>query len=421
MDHPRSSRRAWLSSGLLALALAFGSLVSFTAQAAEPLKIGFSMALSGGLAGAGKAALIAMEIWKDDVNAKGGLLGRKVEFVYYDDATNPATVPGIYTKLLDVDKVDLVVSSYGTNEISPAMPIVMRKGLVFPSLFGLAVNDQFHYDRYFQIMPAGPEPKLDWSKGFFELAMEQSPKPKSVAIIAADSDFALAAAAGARENAQKAGLKIVYDKTYPPGTPDFTPIVRAIQAENPDLVYVASYPPGSVGMVKAAREVGLKAKMFGGGMVGLQFAGIQKNLGPMLDNIVNYHFWVPAKTLNFPGINVFLKKYEEAAKGKGVDPLGQYLPPYAYAYMQVLGEAIEATKSLDQAKLAEYMHDHTFSTVVGKVRFAKNGEWAQTRVLMTQFRNVKPNDLDQFRKDGTQVVLYPKQWKSGNMVYPFNE
>lgn len=417
----RSFMRASLASGVIALAAATGSLISFPAQAAKPLKIGFSMALSGGLAGAGKAALIAMEIWKDDINKKGGLLGRPVQFVYYDDATNPSTVPGIYTKLLDVDKVDLVVSSYGTNEISPAMPIVMRKKLVFPSLFGLAVNDQFHYNRYFQIMPAGPVPKVDWSRGFFELAAEQHPKPKTVAILAADSDFALAGAAGAKENAKKYGFKVVYDKTYPPGTPDFTPIVRAIQAAKPDLVYVASYPPGSVGMVKAAREVGLKAKMFGGGMVGLQFAGIQKNLGPMLDNIVNYHFWVPAKTLNFPGVNEFLKKYEVAAKGKGVDPFGQYLPPYAYAYMQVLGQAIEATHGIDQAKLAAYMHKHTFSTVVGKVKFGKNGEWAHTRVLMTQFRNIKPNDIDQFRKEGKQVVLYPKQWKSGKIVYPFNE
>jgi len=421
MNKRRSFMRASLTSGVVALAVAFGSLVSFPAQAAKPIKIGFSMALSGGLAGAGKAALIAMNIWKDDINKKGGLLGRPVEFVYYDDATSPSTVPGIYTKLLDVDKVDLVVSSYGTNEISPAMPIVMRKKLVFPSLFGLAVNDQFNYNRYFQIMPAGPHPKLDWSRGFFQLAAEQKPKPETVAIIAADSDFALAAAAGAKENAKKFGFKIVYDKTYPPGTPDFTPIVRAIQATQADLVFVASYPPGSVGIVKAAREIGLKAKMFGGGMVGLQFAGIQKNLGPMLDNIVNYHFWVPAKTLNFPGINEFLKKYEEAAKGKGVDPLGQYLPPYAYAYMQVLGDAVEATHGLDQAKLAAYMHSHTFNTVVGKVRFAKNGEWARTRMLMTQFRNVKPNDLDQFRKEGTQVVLYPREWKSGKMVYPFNE
>ena len=150
-------------AGVVPLALAASALVSAPAHAQKPLKIGFSMALTGGLAGAGKAALIAMEIWREDVNKKGGLLGRPVEFVYYDDATQPAKVPPIYTKLLNVDKVDLVVSSYGTNEIAPAMPIVMRKKLVFPSLFGLAVNDEFKYDRYFQIMPAGPEPKTDWS------------------------------------------------------------------------------------------------------------------------------------------------------------------------------------------------------------------------------------------------------------------
>ena len=130
------------------------------------------MALTGGLAGAGKPALIAMEIWRDDINAKGGLLGRPVEFVYYDDQTQPANVPKIYTKLLNVDNVDLVVSGYGTNLIAPAMPIIMRKSMVFMSLFGSAANEQFNYDRYFQIMPAGPEPKEDWSRPFIQLATD---------------------------------------------------------------------------------------------------------------------------------------------------------------------------------------------------------------------------------------------------------
>ena len=100
---------------------------------------------------------------------KGGLLGRPVEFVYYDDQTTPANVPKIYTKLLNVDNVDLVVSGYGTNSIAPAMPVVMRKKLVFMTLFGLAANEEYNYDRYFQIMPAGPNPKVDWSRGFIQL------------------------------------------------------------------------------------------------------------------------------------------------------------------------------------------------------------------------------------------------------------
>jgi branched-chain amino acid transport system substrate-binding protein len=407
-----------LRSGFAAAAMI---LIACSAQAAEPIKIGFSMALTGGLAGAGKAALIAMEIWEKDINAKGGLLGRPVKLVYYDDSTSPSKVPGIYTKLLNVDKVDLVVSSYGTNEIAPAMPIVMRKGLVFMSLFGLSVNDRFNYDRYFQIMPAGPEPKEDWSRGFFDIAMKQNPKPTTVALLSADAEFARNAVAGARKHAKRLGLKIVYDKTYPPKTADFSPVVRALKAAKADLIYVGSYPPGSIGLVKSANELGLKAKMFGGGMVGLQFAAIMKNLGPMLNGIVNYDFWVPEPTLNFAGIETFLKKYQAAAKGKGVDPLGHYLPPYAYAYMQILGDAVNKVGSLDQAKLAAYIHATTFDTVVGKVKFAKNGEWARTRTLQVQFRDIKPNNLEQFTKPGTRVILYPDDVKSGNVQYPYKQ
>ena len=387
----------------------------------KPIKIGFSMALTGPLAGAGKAALIAMQIWKDDINKKGGLLGRPVEFIYYDDATSPSKVPGIYSKLLNIDKVDLVVSSYGTNEISPAMPLIMKKKLVFMALFGLAVNDKFKYDRYFQIMPAGPVPKDDWSRGFFELAMAQNPKPKSVALLSEDAEFARNAVAGARRNAKSLGLNIVYDKTFPFGSPDVLSVMRAIIASKAELVYIGSYPGGSTNLVKAANELGLKAKMFGGGMVGLQFAGIQKNLGPMLNGIVNYDFWVPEPTLNFKGVNEFLKKYQAAAKGKGVDPYGHYLPPYAYAYLQVLGDAVNKVGSLDQKKIAEYIHKTTFDTVVGPVKFGKNGEWEKTRTLQVQFRDVAPNNLEQFNKPGKRIVLYPSSVKSGDIVYPYKK
>lgn len=407
-------------SGVVAATMAVSLVGAPVVKAAEPIKIGFSMALTGGLAGAGKAALIAMEIWREDVNKAGGLLGRQVEFVYYDDATSAAKVPGIYSKLLDVDKVDLVVSSYGTNLIAPAMPIVIKRKLVFPSLFGLAVNDRFKYNNYFQIMPAGPVPKVDWSRGFFEVAMAQTPKPKTVALLAADSEFAKNAVAGARTLAKQAGLKIVYDRTYPPGkTADFTPIVRAIMATNADIVYVGSYPPGSSGMVKAAHELKMKAKMFGGGMVGLQYASFQKNLGPMLNGIVNYDFWVPASTLNFPGVEAFLKKYQAAAEGKGVDPLGHYLPPYAYAYLQVLGQAVQAVGSLDNAKLGAHMRKTTYDTVVGPVKFGSNGEWAKSRALQVQFRGIEGNDLAQFAKEGSRVVLYPKSVANGNIQYPY--
>ena len=413
----RFFRQLVLAIAALAVVVAYSPQVS--AQSGKPIKIGFSMALTGVLGAGGKSALIAMEIWRDDVNKKGGLLGRPVELVYYDDATTPAKVPAIYTKLLNVDKVDLVVSSYGTDVIAPAMPIVMRSGKVFMGLFGLDVNHKFKYDRYFQIMPAGPNPAQDWSRGFFDIAKEKG--LKSVAIAGADAEFAQNAVKGARANAKQDGLNIVYDKSFPPSTADFTPILRAIQATNPDIIYFGSYPANSVGIVKAANELGLKAKLVGGGMVGLQFAAIMKNLGPGLNNLVNYDFWVPAKTLKFPGIEEFLKKYQAAAAGKGVDLLGHYLPPWAYAYMQVLGQSVEATKSLDDKKLAEYIHKTTFNTVVGPVKFGKNGEWATSRALMIQFRGIKANNMDQFKMEGTRVVLKPDTVKSGDIMFPYKK
>ena len=414
--------RGWVLVGAFIGALVLLGGWAPGAQAAQPIKIGFGMALTGGLAANGKAALMAMEIWREDINKKGGLLGRPVEFVYYDDQTKPATVPGIYTKLLDVDKVDFVVSGYGTNLIAPALPIVMERKLVFPGLFGLGNNEKFKYPYYFQIMPAGSNPTVDWSRGFFELAAKQTPKPTTVALVGADAEYPHNALAGARENIKKHGLKVVYDATYPPATVDFTPVVRAIKATNPDIVFVASYPPDSNGMVLAAHEVGLRPKLFGGGMVGLQFAAFQTKLGPKLNGIVNYDFWVPEPTLNFPGINDFLKKYQAQAEKAGVDPLGHYLPPWAYGYVQVLGQAIEATKSLDQQKVGEYIRGHEFDTLVGKVKFAPhNGEWSKSRTLQVQFQNVRGTDIAQFRGPGKRVVLYPEEWKSGSLIYPYSE
>jgi branched-chain amino acid transport system substrate-binding protein len=204
--------------------------------AADPIKIGFSMALTGAIAGNGKAALLATQMWADDQNAKGGLLGRPVELIYYDDQSNPSLVPGIYNKLFDIDKVDLVISGYGTNIIGPAMPVVMKHNKVFMSLAGLRVNEQFRYDKYFQIQPLGPDAHLTFAQGFFEVAMTMDPKPKTVAISVADSEFPQTAAIGAREWAKKYGLDISYDRSFPPNAVDFAPTVRAIQAAKPDIV-----------------------------------------------------------------------------------------------------------------------------------------------------------------------------------------
>ena len=391
------------------------------AQSGEPIKIGFSMAMTGGLGPNGKSALLAEKIWEEDINAKGGLLGRPVKLIYYDDQTQPATVPGIYTKLLDVDKVDIIMGGYATNMLAPAMPIVMQRNKLFIGLLGLAVNSEFNYPNYFVMIPSGPDPKPSFTKGFFDTAMEQDPKPTTVAIVAADAEFAVNASDGARENAKKAGLKIVYDQRYPPSTTDFATIVRAIQATNPDLLIICSYPPDSVGMVLAINEIGFKPKMVGGAMVGLQNTAIKMKLGPLLNGFTNYDFWLPVPKMMFPGNEEFMKKYQARSAAEGVDALGYYMAPQAYAQFQVLEQAITATKSLDDQKLADYIRSNTFQTVVGYVKFGKGGEWAESRVVQTQFQTVKGNDIEQFRNAASQVVISPSGFTSGKVIYPFEK
>ncbi len=422
MPHGAKWRSPRRSAGAV-LALLTGALLATTAsaQTGEPIKIGYSMAMTGGLGPNGKSALLAQKIWEEDINAKGGILGRPVKLIYYDDQTNPATVPGIYTKLLDVDKVDLIIGGYGTNMLAPAMPVVMQRGKVFIGLLGLGVNTEFKYPKYFVMIPSGPDPKPAFTKGFFDIAMAQNPKPKTVAIVAADAEFSANASDGARENAKAAGLQIVYDKKYPPATTDFAPIVRAIAATNPDLLNINSYPPDSVGMVRAVNEIGLKPKMIGGGMVGLQNTSLKAQLGPLLNGIVNYDFWLPVPNMMFPGVADLMKKYQARAAAEGVDLLGYYMAPQAYAQMQVLAEAVEATKSLNDDKIAENMRTATFKTVLGDIKFDKSGEWAQSRVLQIQFQNVKGTDPMQFKEMGTQVVLTPAEYASGQVIYPYEK
>jgi len=155
-------------------------------------------------------------------------------------------------------------------------------------------------------------------------------------------------------------------------------------------------------------------------MVGLHFTALLTKLGPKLNGIVDYGFWVPEPSMKNAGVESFLQKYQPEATKAGVDPLGFYLPPWAYAMMQVLGQAVEGTKGLDQQKLADYIHATEFDTIVGKVKFGADGEWAKSRMVTLQFQNIKGGDAEQFKHPGKQVVIFPDELKSGALIYPYS-
>ena len=214
-------------------------------------------------------------------------------------------------------------------------------------------------------------------------------------------------------------LKVVYDQSYPPNTVDFSSIARNIKVLNPDLVYIASYPPDTAGMLRATYEVGLSAKMLGGGMVGLQYAALKQQFGAQLNNLVDYDYYAPEPTMKFAGLDAVLKKYRAQAASAGVDVLGLYIPPYAYAEMQILEQTVKAVGGFDDAKMAEYMHKTKFKTVVGDIKFGKLGEWDPGRELLVQYQNIKGNDVYQFEEAGKQVILFPPELKSGELRVPF--
>src|SRR5215468_5901909 len=407
-------RRTVIGWATAALVLGLSSVAS---AEEPPIKIGMSMPQTGGLAGGGKSSLLGIEIWRDDVNAKGGLLGRKVQLVVYDDKSSASETPAIYAKLLDVDKVDLLFAPYGTVPTAPIMPLVKQRGLLLMGNFSFQVNSKVHHDMWFNNAPWGPADS--WANGF--LTLGQKAGGKTVALLSSDQEFAQNIVTTARDVTKKIGLQVVFDQAYPPSTAEFSSIIRALNAAKPDIVFVASYPPDSAAILKAVNEIGVgdNVKIFGGAMVGLQFAAVMENLGSLLNGVVNYNSWLPEPSMYFDGTKDFFEKYTKRAVEAKVDPLGYYIAPYGYAMGQMIEQAVKATKSLDQKALAKYLRENEHKTIVGTIAYGEDGEWKESATLEAQFRGIKDKNIDQFRSSGKQVILFPEKLKTGDLITPF--
>src|SRR5580700_6947345 len=384
-----------------------------------PIRIGYCLSLSGVLASNGKTAQLAHQIWQENINQNGKLLGRPVELVCLDDQTNPNLVADLYKRLLDVEKVDVVVGGYGDNSVAPAMPLIMERKKFFLGLMALAVNAKFHYPQYFVMIPTGPHPNLALTEGFFQVAGQQRPRPETVAILVADAPFSQSPTQGAKENLARQGMRVVFEGKYPLSTADFTPYMEDLKRINPDVLFLCSYINDSIGLIKAINAVGLSPKVVGGAMIGPQNGVVKTELGPFLNGLVNYEYWLPVPALTNPQIQSLIATYQSRAEKAGADPLGYYVAPLAYAQLQVLEQAVRAIGSLDDAALSDYARKATFDTVVGKVKFGEGGGLAQPRVLTVQFQNIESNDISEFKKPNTQAVVYPSETASASVIYPY--
>jgi branched-chain amino acid transport system substrate-binding protein len=384
-----------------------------------PIRIGYCLSLTGPLADNSRSARLAHEIWRDDINRRGGLLGRPVEFVCHDDHADASHVPGLYKRLIDEDRVDLVIGGYGTNTVLPAMRLIMERQRFFLGLMGLGVNNTLAYPNYFAMIPTGPDPNAALTEGFFALAAEQSPRPATVALLSADAEFSRNPVLGAKANSEKYGFRIVHEATYPLTTNDFKPVIDAVAESACDLLFLCSYLGDSIGLVRCIQTHPFRPKMVGAGMIGPQSTAVKSALGPLLNGFVNYEYWVPVPKMIFPGVREMLNTYQARAADAGVDRLGHYMAPLAYSQMQVVAQAVEAAGGFDDNALATFTRNTTFNTVMGEVKFGKNGEWAHPRVLQVQFQGIAGHDADQFKDGSRQVVVTPNSMASGQLIYPY--
>jgi branched-chain amino acid transport system substrate-binding protein len=385
----------------------------------SPIRIGYCLSLTGPLADNSRSAQLTHEIWREEINRQGGLLGQPVEFVRYDDHADASQVPGIYKRLMDEDRVDLVIGGYGTNTVLPAMPLIMERKRFFVGLMGLGVNNTLGYPNYFAMIPTGPNPNAALTEGFFALAGEQSPRPATVALVSADAEFSRNPILGAKANAKKYDFKIVHEATYPLATVDFTPVIDAAAKSDCDLLFLCSYLADSIGLVRAINANPLRPKMVGGGMIGPQNTAVKTALGGLLNGFVNYEYWQPVPKMMFPGVQQFLNTYQARANDAKVDPLGHYMAPLAYAQMQVVAHAVESTGGFDDASLGAHTRSTTFDTVMGAIKFGVNGEWAEPRVLQVQFQGITGHGVDQFQTGSRQIVVSPPDFASGELQFPY--
>jgi branched-chain amino acid transport system substrate-binding protein len=300
---------------------------------------------------------------------------------------------------------------------APIMPMVKQRGLLLIGNFSFQVNSKVQHDMWFNNAPWGPPDS--WPDSFLEIA--QKAGAKSVAFLSADQEFAQNLVVIARDVAKKRNMPVVFDQAYPPNTVEFSGIVRSLKAAKPDIVYVASYPPDSAGILRAVNEIGIgdDVKLFGGGMVGLQFGAVMENLGSLLNGVVNFNTWLPEQSMYYDGTKDFFEKYTKRAIAAKVDPLGYYLAPFGYVSGQLLEAAVNATKSLDQKGIAKYLHANEVKTIAGPIAFAADGERKETATLQAQFRGIVDKNIEQFRSSGKQVILFPDKFKSGDLISPY--
>jgi branched-chain amino acid transport system substrate-binding protein len=400
-----------LAAGLLAIAGVASFSADGPALAQTSVKIGYALSRTGpNTGGAAVTTLPNYEMWVKEVNAAGGLkLGDKrvpIEVVQYDDRSSAEEAARALERLITQDKVDFILPPWGTGLNLAVGPILNKAG--YPHLASTAVSDR------------APELAKRWPNSFWllgtgagaahtrvELLVKLRTEGKigdTVAMVSVADGFGIDLSAAARPALAKANFKLAYDKTYPVGTQDLSPLVNEAKALNPDVFIAFSYPPDTLGLTEQARIAGFNPKIFYTG-VGTAFPLYKGKFGANTEGVMGIGGW----NGDSPAIKDYLARHK-ASSANGAEP-DRWASSVTYASLQMLQQAIERVGKIDRAAVIKDLQTGTFDTVIGKVKLENNlptkywwvGQWQGG-----EFYGIGPAT-----NEGARTPIIPKPaWKA---------
>ena len=366
-------------------------------EAQGPIRIGASLSLTGTYAKLGRNQHEGYKLCEKDLNAKGGLLGRKIEFVVYDDQSTPATAVRLYEKLITEDKVEGVMGPYSSpvTEASVNVTEKYKKVMVAPlaattSIFKRPPDKKRHY--VFMVI----SPAEVYLEGLIDTAAKRG--LKTVAVVNEDTLFSKAAASGAVELAKKRGMQVVFQEAYPKGNTDFSALLTKVKSLNPDVIAAATYFDDAVALTRQMRELDVNPKAYGV-TVGGDLPEFYDTLKTSADFIYGATQW--EHVLPYPGNTEFFEAYK---KEFGHEP--SYHSAAGYAGCLVYTEAVKRAASLDADRVREQLFKLEMRTVFGEYKVDQDGFQVAHKMVTFQWQ------------EGKKVVVWPDELAQGKPRFP---
>ncbi len=388
-------RRALAAAAAVAFALQvvpFGPEVA--AQQKGPVKVGASLSLTGGLSRTGVEQGNGYKIWLDEVNGRGGLLGRPVELVVYDDKSDPATGAKLYEKLITVDKADLIIGPYSSPVTFAASAVTEKYG--FPML-AVGASARNIWERGFRYVFQTATQSEYYMVGAVEIAAKHG--GKSMVVVAENTLFTKECADGAREHAKKVGIQTLHYEEYSRGAADFAPLILKTKQLRPDLFVGCTYLPEAVLLTRQMKDLDFAPKAVGFS-VGPALPDYSKNLERDAEAVFGSSQWEPG--VRFPGSQEFVQKYKLK---HGLEPA--YHAAQGYMGGLVLERAVREANALDREKIRDFLSRLDTTTMYGRYKVNEKGLQVGKPAFLIQIQG------------GRRVIVWPEEASEAKYVYPF--